>query len=302
MLKDKKKAIIFSLLAMLLWGSAIPLIKATYSQLNIGSDDTSLKILIAGIRFFIAGIITSIYYKLFSKKSSNSYKKINIKLVIELALIQITLQYIFYYIGLSNTSGVKSSIIQASNSFIIIILSYLLIPNDKISKKTIIALVVGTLGVIITSLGKNSDGSTLKLSGEGFILIATSFNALSSIIIRKRSINQDPFLLTLLQFFLGSTILIIIGLLTKKSSLAINPLAILMIIYGAFISATSFSIWTMIMQYHSANEFGIYKLFIPIFGSILSVILLGEAFTLKLAIGMSLVLIGSLILNLNKNK
>ena len=122
MLKDKKKAIFFSILAMFLWGTAIPLIKSTYVEFGIGSDETGLKILVAGIRFFMAGILTLILYKIFTKDKSNNYK-MNMKIVIGLAISQTMLQYLFYYIGLSNTTGVKSSIIQSSNAFIVVILS-----------------------------------------------------------------------------------------------------------------------------------------------------------------------------------
>ncbi|MFR2716115.1 MAG: EamA family transporter [Anaerococcus obesiensis] len=72
--------------------------------------------------------------------------------------------------------------------------------------------------------------------------------------------------------------------------------------YGAFITATSFTIWTIVLQNHSANQFGVFKLFIPIFGSILSVIILGENFTIRLFIGLILVLTGSLVLMKGKNK
>ena len=83
-------------------------------------------------------------------------------------------------------------------------------------------------------------------------------------------------------------------------SLNFNPKSIILLVYAAFISATAFTIWTIVLKYHSAGEFGVYKLFIPLFGSILSVIFLGESFTIYLAIGMVLVLSGSLVLNKGK--
>lgn len=304
MLKNKNKAIVFSILAMFLWGTAIPLIKSTYVEFGIGPSDTGLKILVAGVRFFMAGIITFILYELFGKKDRDkaSLNQMDMKFVIALAISQTLLQYLFYYIGLSNTTGVKSSIIQASNAFIVVILSSFLLPNDKINPNIIIALILGTLGVIITSTGGPAESSGMKLNGEGFILVAQFLNALSTVLIRKYGTNEDPFLLTAMQFVIGSSGLIIIGLIAKEASLAFTGKGFLMLLYGAFVSAAAFSIWTLVLSYHSANEFSIYKLFIPIFGSILSVIFLGEAFTARLAIGMVLVLGGSLILNMSKRE
>lgn len=301
MLKNKKFAIIFSIFAMFLWGSAIPTIKTTYLELGIGASDTGQKILVAGIRFFMAGIITLIYFLIFDKNYKD-FKKLDWKFVIILGLIQTSIQYLFYYIGLSNTFGVKSSIIQAANSFIVVIFSALLLPEDKINSKMILALVIGTIGIIITNTGKPIGGEAMKLTGEGFIIVSTSINALCTVLVRKYGKGMNGYLLTGLQFFVGSIILIIVGRSLSGGWISFTSKAAILLVYAAFISATAFTIWTLVLQKHSANEFGIYKLFIPLFGSILSVIVLGEVFTLRLALGMVLVLSASLILNINKRK
>lgn len=301
MLKNKKFAIIFSIFAMFLWGSAIPTIKTTYLELGIGASDTGQKILVAGIRFFMAGIITLIYFLIFDKNYKD-FKKLDWKFVIILGLIQTSIQYLFYYIGLSNTFGVKSSIIQAANSFIVVIFSALLLPEDKINSKMILALVIGTIGIIITNTGKPIGGQAMKLTGEGFIIVSTSINALCTVLVRKYGKGMNGYLLTGLQFFVGSIILIIVGRSLSGGWISFTSKAAILLVYAAFISATAFTIWTLVLQKHSANEFGIYKLFIPLFGSILSVIVLGEVFTLRLALGMVLVLSASLILNMNKKR
>lgn len=298
MLKNKKLAIIFSIIAMFLWGSAIPTIKTTYLELGIGAYDTGEKIEIAGIRFFLAGLITLVYFLLFDKKTKD-FKKLNWKFVIVLGLLQTTFQYIFYYIGLSNTLGVKSSIIQASNSLIVVVLSTFLLPEDKINSKMIVALVLGSLGILVSNSAGAIDAG-FKLNGEGFIIISTIINALCTILVRKYGRKENPYLLTGIQFLIGSVFMIILGYSMAGFDFDFTTKAIGLLVYASFISATAFTIWTLVLKYHSANEFSIYKLFIPIFGSVLSVIFLGETFTLRLALGMGLVLISSLILNLSK--
>lgn len=136
-----------------------------------------------------------------------------------------------------------------------------------------------------------------KLTGEGFILIATTLNALASVLIRKYGRDQNSFLMTGTQFLLGATPLIIIGALTHTSIVNFDLKLFLMLSYGAFISATSFTIWTSVLQRHSASEFGIYKLFIPIFGTILSVLFLGEELTIYIILGLIFVLLGAVVLN-----
>lgn len=295
LIKEKRWAIIFSLMAMLLWGSAIPLIKLTYLHAGILPDDPGGKIFIAGIRFFMAGLLTYIYFFLFNKEKVER-DKINFKFIIILALIQTTLQYSTYYIGLSNTLGSLAAVIQASNAFITVIISVILIADEKLTGRKLAALIIGSLGLIIINL-KDRGSFHFKLTGEGFILIATTLNALASVLIRKYGRDQNSFLMTGTQFLLGATPLIIIGALTHRSLVNFDLKLFLMLSYGAFISATSFTIWTSVLQAHSASEFGVYKLFIPIFGTILSVLFLGEELTIYIILGLIFVLLGAVVLN-----
>ncbi len=295
LIKEKRWAIIFSLMAMFLWGSAIPLIKLTYLHAGILPDDPGGKIFIAGIRFFMAGLLTYIYFFLFNKEKVER-DKINFKFIIILALIQTTLQYSMYYIGLSNTLGSLAAVIQASNAFITVIISVLLIADEKLTTRKVAALIIGSLGLVIINL-KDAGSFHFKLTGEGFILIATTLNALASVLIRKYGRDQNSFLMTGTQFLLGATPLIIIGALTHTSLVNFDLKLFFMLSYGAFISATSFTIWTSVLQAHSASEFGVYKLFIPIFGTILSVLFLGEELTIYIILGLIFVLLGAVVLN-----
>lgn len=295
MIKEKKVAIILSIFSMLLWGSAIPLIKLTYLHANILNSDTGGKIFIAGIRFFMGGLLTFIYFFLFNKEEVKR-ENVNFKFILIIALFQTTLQYSCYYIGLSNTLGSLTAVIQASNAFITVVFSVLLISDEKFTKRKFLALIVGSIGILITNL-KSEGEFHFRFTGEGFILLATIFEALASALIRKYGRNLNSFILTGSQFSLGALPLIIIGALTKTSTVNYDFLLFLMLSYGAFISATAFTTWTFVLQNHSSSEFGIYKLFIPIFGTILSILVLGEELTMNIILGLFFVLFGAIILN-----
>lgn len=298
--KNKSSAIVLSLFAMALWGSAIPLIKTTYMVMDVAPDDFGLKILIAGVRFFMAGLLALFYYKITGHKSDEA-QRINFKLVFILSLLQTSLQYFFYYIGLSNTFGVKASVIQAFSSFLTVIMAAIFIPTDKLDRYKVVAIVVGTLGVVISNKS-GIDESGFKFTGEGFLLMATFFNALASIVVRIYGKKQNSFLLTGLQFLFGSVVLIVAGFILKKGDFYLTPTVFILLLYGAFISATAFSIWTFVLKFQDAGEFAVYKLFIPILGSIFSIIFLKESFTVNLLIALTLVIIGTVILNMKRKK
>ena len=129
--------------------------------LSIESGDIGSRLLVAGLRFFVAGIITIFYFKIFNREDRVDFKSLNYKFLIKIALLQITLHYLFYYTGLFYTEGVKASVIQSFNAFIIVVFSALLIKGDRLTKRKIVALVIGTIGIIFINSGGNISTSFL---------------------------------------------------------------------------------------------------------------------------------------------
>ena len=63
----------------------------------------------------------------------------NIKKVSLVALFQTVIQYIFFYVGLANTSGVKGTIASGSNAFFAMLIASLIFKQEKLTFKKIIA-------------------------------------------------------------------------------------------------------------------------------------------------------------------
>ena len=79
-----------AILCCALWGSATPFIKTGY-ELMLPEKDVSSTILFAGIRFFLAGIITVIIYSI-ERKKFIYHKKINLDKVAITGLFQTVIQ------------------------------------------------------------------------------------------------------------------------------------------------------------------------------------------------------------------
>lgn len=56
-LKSEKLQPLFAAFCAFGWSLAYPLIKLGYSEIGIGANDTGSKIMFAGIRFFVAGLL-----------------------------------------------------------------------------------------------------------------------------------------------------------------------------------------------------------------------------------------------------
>lgn len=122
-----------ALLCCALWGSATPFIKIGYG-LMLPEKNTPSIMLFAGIRFTLAGIITVLIYSIARRKFLFP-KKENILKVLNVATFQTVIQYVFFYIGLANTSGVKGTIISGSNAFCTILVASLIFRQEKLTLK-----------------------------------------------------------------------------------------------------------------------------------------------------------------------
>ncbi|MDO5713592.1 MAG: DMT family transporter [Tissierellia bacterium] len=297
---NKRIAIGIAIFCTFLWGSAFPTLKVSYEKLGIAPADIYAKMLFAGLRFFTAGFFVIFYHFLYRKKLPE-FKKTSLKTFIVLGLLQTTFQYFFYYVGLGNTTGVKASILQSASTFFMVILAAFFFSDDRIHLRKALAILIGFTGILISNTTTSLD-FTMTLKGEGFLLISALVGSFGMIWVKKYCKDDDPFVLTSGQMILGSMILIIVGSSKLEHPLIISSSAILLFIYACFISSTAFLLWYFLLRYHKVGEISIYRLFIPIFGALLSVIFLNDPFTINILVGMILVVIGLFVLNYNFQK
>lgn len=300
-LENSKMVLPSAMLCCLLWGSAFPLVKIGFSWLNISSEDIPTEILYAGLRFTLAGVIAIIITSLISGKFLRPTMK-SLPKVFSLSMFQTILQYLFFYIGLSNTSGVKASVIEAMNVFVALIVSCLIFRMEKITAAKIIGSVIGFAGVVIINVSKGDLAGGLTLKGEGFILISTVAYAFSSVLMKHWSNEENPMMMSAWQFLLGGIVMSILGFALGGRISGFDPKSVLLLIYLASLSAIAYSLWASLLKYYPVSRIAVYGFMNPVFGFILSAFLLGEseAFGLKSIAALVLVCLGIYIVNYTK--
>lgn len=300
-LENPKMVLPSAMLCCLLWGSAFPLVKIGFSWLNISSEDIPTEILYAGLRFTLAGVIAIIITSLISGKFLRPTMK-SLPKVFSLSMFQTILQYLFFYIGLSNTSGVKASVIEAMNVFVALIVSCLIFRMEKITAAKIIGSVIGFAGVVIINVSKGDLAGGLTLKGEGFILISTVAYAFSSVLMKHWSNKENPMMMSAWQFLLGGIIMSILGFALGGRISGFDLRSVLLLIYLASLSAIAYSLWASLLKYYPVSRIAVYGFMNPVFGFILSAFLLGEseAFGLKSIAALVLVCLGIYIVNYTK--
>ena len=290
-----------AMLCCLLWGSAFPLVKIGFSWLNISSEDIPTEILYAGLRFTLAGVIAIIITSLISGKFLRPTVK-SLPKVFSLSMFQTILQYLFFYIGLSNTSGVKASVIEAMNVFVALIVSCIIFRMEKFTAAKIIGSIIGFAGVVIINVSKGDLAGGLTLKGEGFILISTVAYAFSSVLMKHWSGEENPMMMSAWQFLLGGIVMSILGFALGGRISGFDLKSVLLLIYLASLSAIAYSLWASLLKYYPVSRIAVYGFMNPVFGFILSAFLLGEseAFGLKSIAALVLVCLGIYIVNYTK--
>ena len=302
-----KLSVIFPMtfICCFLWGSAFPSVKIGYRLFAIASDDSATQLLFAGMRFSLSGVLVLLIASLGAHKPALP-KASSWKYVIPLGLVQTTGQYIFFYIGLAHTSGVKSSIIVASSTFFAIFFAVFLFHQEKLAFRKILGCLVGFSGVVLIQLaGGNSFELSFAANGEGFILLSAMMYALSSGMVKNFSRNEDPVLLSGAQFIFGGIILILVGLGLGGRLTVIKPLGLLLLLYMAMISAVAYSLWSILLKYNPVSRITVYGFLNPVIGVILSAILLKEqnqAFSIYGLLSLLLVSMGIIIVNKSNAK
>jgi drug/metabolite transporter (DMT)-like permease len=274
-LTNKWVVLILATFCCLLWGSAYPAVKIGYELSGI--ETTGAKILFAGYRFFLAGIITLLMATIVLKKWVIP-KKDDRTGIICLGLIQTTCQYIFFYIGLSNTTGVKSAIIGAAANFFTIFLAHFILKGENLTRNKIAGSILGMTGVVLIQVQGGSIDGSFSFFGEGFLLMASLATAFGSVLTRIFTQKSDAMLLTAYQLMFGGAVLIVFGLLMGGSITQMTAAGLGNLFYLAMLSAMAFTIWTILLKHNPVGRIAIFGFMFPIFGVILSGLLLGESF------------------------
>lgn len=284
----------------LLWGSAFPVLKISYSELQMAPDDIYAKMLFAGIRFFMAGCMILIYSRIRHKKRILSEMKGYWPLLIGMGIMSTTLQYFFFYNGLAHTSGVTSAIMVGLGTFLVAIFAHFYYPDDALNKRKIAGLTLGMSGVAAVALLKGPLEFDIQWNGEGFLLIAVTVSSIAAIYGKELGKRMNTLIMTGSQMCIGAMILLLGGLSgIQGDSIQWTSLGIVLLIYASLLSAIAFGLWYTLLVFNKAGEISLYKFLIPIFGSLLSAIFLGETFTGIHGIALLLVVAGIWMVNGN---
>ena len=273
-----------------LWGRASPCIKIGYGMFAVGAEDVASQILFAGCRFSLAGVLSILLGSAAGKKilipRRTSWGKVLI-----LCMMQTVLQYLFFYIGLARTTGVKASIIEGVNVFCAILVASLLFHQETLNGRKIIGSIIGFAGVVLVNLTGGGVDLGFSFLGEGFIFLSAVAYAFSSACMKIFSKDENPVALSGWQFLIGGLIMMLCGYAAGGRLTVWTGKGVLLLLYMAMISAVAYSLWSILLKYNPVSKVAVFGFMNPVCGVILSAVLLGETGSLSVMSVAALVLV-----------
>jgi len=287
--------------AAFVWGWAYPLIKLGFQEFHITTDMTGSKMLFAGIRFCISGIIILAVAKYLHRDFTIKHPSLlgGLGWAILYALLNTTFHYAFFYIGLSYSQGARAAILNSMSVFTVVILACIFFKSDKMSSRKILGCVIGIMGILALNLG-GEDSGRFTLLGDGMIILNALCSAFASLMTRGLGKRVDVFVGTGYSLALGGALLIIPGLLMGGTLPCITPLGIVYLLLLIGISTIGFTLYNKLLTCNPVGKVAIYNSLIPAIGAISSCVCLSEPFYWKYLIAGGLATIGIYIINKGK--
>ncbi len=291
--------VVFALTAAIAWGWAFPLIKVGFNAFGITTDMTGSKMLFAGLRFAAAGLIVLSVARC-SGRSFKASATSDWWFILSFALMNTTLHYFFFYIGMSHSEGSRAAILNSLSTFLVVLLACVCFRSDKLTSRKILGCAIGFGGILTLNLGGTESGSFTWL-GDGMIILNAICSALSGLMTRGLSRRVDVFVGTGYSLTIGGMLLIIPGLALGGTLPHVNLFGIVCLLLLIAISAVGFALYNKLLSCNPVGKVAIYNSLIPIVGAVTSCLCLGETFHLKYALAGVLAALGIYIINKGKN-
>lgn len=285
-------------LCCLLWGSSYPAIKSGYELFQIATEDIPSKVVFAGYRFLFAGLLLLLFAlaqrKPIARLSPRQFGQLTL-----LGLTQTTIQYIFFYVGLAFTTGVKGSIMNATGTFFSVLLAHFIYHNDKLSYNKTLGCVLGFAGVMLVNFSSGLQDFSFVWQGDGFVVLAAFILSAATMFGKRISQTVDPTVMTGWQLAIGGLVLVGGGYAAGGTLEVHSVQAVAILGYLTLLSSVAFALWSVLLKVNRVSMIAPFNFVVPVAGTVLSAIFLGENI-LEIKYAVALVLVCSGIWWVNK--
>jgi drug/metabolite transporter (DMT)-like permease len=249
-----------------MWSTAYPFIKVGLQY--------STPLHFAGSRFIISGLMILPF-----TVNIRDYVKMiiaNRSLAIWVTVLQTLINYILFYKGMEFVPGALGAVIVGAQPFVTAIVSRIMIHDERFTLAKVVTIVFGLAGIVLVSAGRQGLhlGGPKELAGVVMIFIANLSTSISNVLVSKNGKKMNPLVLSSFSLLTGGIIIFFLSFLVEdvpsKPNFPLNYWLVLA--WLAFMSAFTFSKWYVLLKRPEVrvSELNLWKFIIPVFGAILS--------------------------------
>jgi drug/metabolite transporter (DMT)-like permease len=291
-----------SLLAItscLLWSTA-------FAGVKIGLEYTT-PLHFAGTRFFIAGVLVFPLAYRFNPRYFRIVRD-NLRLILLLAFMQTLLQNTMFYTGINMIPAAVAAIVIGSQPLFIALVANFFMPGERMTLYKTGAILLGIAGVVLVSFGKDPLSATGHVALTGILLVlgVNLVSGSSNILVAREKGRVPPLVISSSSMILGGAALFLVSIPLEGLHLEPRPTVYyLSLAWLSMLSAVAISIWTILLKRPGTvvSDLNLWKFLIPLFGALLSWIVLPEEHPQTLtATGMFMITFALVISGLLKRK
>lgn len=290
---------LLAIISCLLWSTA-------FAGVKIGLEYAS-PLQFAGTRFFIAGLLVFP----FAYNVNRGYFRIvrkNLKLILLFAFLQTFLQYTMFYTGINMIPASVAAIVIGSQPLFIALVANFIMPGDKMTLSKTMVILLGIAGVVLVSFGKDPQSATGHIAVAG-ILLMLAINVLSgfsNVIVAREKGMIPPLVISSSSMIIGGAALFIFSIPIEGIQFEPKPpVYFISLAWLSLLSAVAISIWITLLKRPGikVSDLNLWKFMIPMFGALVSWILLPAEEPMPLTItGMFIITLALIISALLQRK
>lgn len=288
----------FALTAAVAWGWAYPLIKLGFEEFAISGDMTGAKMLFAGVRFSVAGAIVLLLAWAKGCRFAVAGAP-GVAYLLLFALLNTTLHYAFFYIGLSNSAGARAAILNSLGVFMLVLLACVFYKSDRLTMRKVVGCVMGFAGILLLNVGGGESGA-FTFAGDGMIILNALCAALAGLMTRGLGKRADAFVATGYSLAAGGVMLAAIGLAMGGVLPVVTLKGCVILLLLVLISSLCFTLYNKLLICNPVGKVAIFNSLIPVVGAGASCLCLGEVFYGSYIVAALLAMGGIYIINRDK--
>ncbi len=301
-MKKRSHAFVLLLITSIIWGVAVPVIKATGVSFPPA--------LFLTYRFLISTIVGAVYFYFNPLQISMIRKKW--PEVLKHSLFTVGLGLGFLFLGLNYTDSVTGAILAATGPMFAVVAGAWFL-REKITQNEIVGIGIAIFGsgIITVPTGQLSISlELLSLMGAFFIIVSRFFDAIGAVYVKKSlTAGLQPEAIAHTSFIVGFIIFSLVSLFILPVASSVNQIvsaplsAHLGVLYMALISGTfAYSLQAKALSTLHIGEASIFAYITPLWATPVAVIWLKEGISVKFIVGATIIAIGVAIAEYHKRK